>query len=276
MRKEIVPAKIRRHGYSRPALSVASRLECDRRESWGFFDTLGEAVWSTRSRGEEGDFEAFKMIAEGRVGWSYSNLPEGAHAIGWTGLMRKFAKESRGFISLEGVEAGAAGLEGFRRHKGVDRVGKAFSFCMNGATFTLFEEPIGRGGGKLGEIVEREGNFCARKFPPVPLSMRVVVDAYDEDGWAISERVDPRDARAGTPEYVEFIDPSAEACVVGLGQRWNEWDASESFEGWMYAEALDRAMESELSKGAALARDLEKSLPCAESETPKRPRGSRL
>lgn len=272
MRKDIGPAKKRRHGYSKHALAVESRLECDRKESRGFFESLGEAAWSAGPRGEEGDFEAFKLIAEGRVGWSFSNLPEGAQNIGWAGLMRKLARESRGFVSLEGAQAGAAGLEGFRRHKGADRVGKAFSFCMNGATFTVFEEPVGRGGGRLGEIVEREGNHCSRKFSPVPLSMRVVVDGYDEDGWAISERVDPRDARAGKPEYVEFIDPSAEACVIGLGERWSEWGASASFEGWVYAEALERAMESELSKGAALARDLEQSLPCAEPNPPRRAR----
>jgi hypothetical protein len=254
-----------------------ARLGIDRKGASGYFENADDADWSREeaAREKQGDFESYKAIAEGSVGWSMSNLPEGAELLGWDGFIGILAASRGAFAMLEGHEQGAAGLEGFRMALGWDRIGRAASFCLDGTTYTVFEKPLERGG-KLAEIVAREGNLCARKFDPVPLEACALVDGYDDDGWSIHEKVDFRDERAAGGKYLEFFEPQTGERVMALGHRWNEWDRQDVFEDWLYEKGLERAMASELSAGAALARDLRASLPRSGDEPGIKRKAARL
>lgn len=91
---------------------------------------------------------------------------------------------------LSGVENGPAGLDpdvdpGVAKafaQQGcqIDSVANSFSFCVNGRTWTAFENPEDGYRSSLGLIAMREGNYCSTTFPSVALTPRLEFSTYKD------------------------------------------------------------------------------------------------
>lgn len=86
------------------------------------------------------------------------------------------AAETNGRLWLEGVDENIAGLtdaDFLACHTVKDPSASAFSFCVNGFTFTAIENPEDGYRSSMGELIERPGNHCKNRFLAAPLSLRL-------------------------------------------------------------------------------------------------------
>lgn len=157
-------------------------------------------------------------------------LPKDARAIRFADLAEILKESPDGLARLEGIERGSAGLESHRmtgsEYEQSERdPGAAFSFCLEGWTFTAFEDPMDHYRSSLGLFVAREGNFCAVGFEPVALLPRLREAPRpwkdDSDGendklWALGENAE------GHADLFELVEPSTGRVALSVGTARND------------------------------------------------------
>lgn len=186
-----------------------------------------------------------------------SFLPEGARVVGFLELAVSLAADARGYALLTGVERGAAGLDEFRCARdswsASSEAAQAFSFCVNGVTYTAFESSSDDYRSSMRALVAREGNWCECQFEPCALAPEFVeYRDYDEK----NQRWSPRDPEAGMSDVLELCVPGSERAALRVGtNRSDEWYPS--FVGAHDPLALQAAREM----GVALGYELDDELP---------------
>lgn len=258
--------KTRRHSYSMAQMKLAALAKAERCAPRFFYESEKDCPgwdcdYSHDEWSVEGDFESFKAIQEGKVGWNASLLPEGAHVVGLLEMAEALSNQDRGFCLLTGWEATAAGLDGFRLAHG-DQIGRSASFCIDGHTYTAFEDPSWKGswptGSRLGMLVKQEGNYCLEPFKPVGVEPRFSYWDRDAQGGVGQLVGQPPQvavaARRG--EMFELIDPSSREGILFVGDKPTRWGRKE-FVLWMSPSALDSARSAGVAESLALARDLQ-------------------
>lgn len=117
----------------------------------------------------------------------------------------------REFVLLTGVEEGFAGLNMELIQASYDTdVGSAFSFCLDGRTYTAVEDSIDGYRSCLGSLIAREGNFCKTQFEACAL-WPAMNDSEDEHIFEL--RIQPGGEPAlfvGTSYYDSYYP-----CFVG-------------------------------------------------------------
>lgn len=267
--------KIRRHTYSMPQLRIQAQLRSDRRlgniEAFQSKDLEGWERAESGWREEWGDYEDWQRIEGADVGWPSSMLPEGARAISFSDLALDLAADPRGYYLLEGYERGTCGLDQFLA-VGWDRnIGGAFSFCVNGSTYTAFENPADGYRSRMGLLVAREGNWCSTPIEPCAVLPRFCRTSYD---W--SEEVEPRKMHpahegAGHGDALELIDPSSMETALMVGTSRAD-DYYPSFVGYARPETVQKALDSGVAENFALADELTERLAEGHKASPKRSR----
>lgn len=153
-------------------------------------------------------------------------LPKGARAVGFTELAEILKGSPDGHARLEGIERGSAGLDSHRvtcygHEEPHEDAGSAFSFCLEGWTFTAFEDPQDGCRSSLAFLVAREGNFCAARFDPCALLPRlrtsqqrqgdVEEEEWRERIWALGEHSE------GHADVFELVEPSTGRVALSVG-----------------------------------------------------------
>lgn len=162
-------------------------------------------------------------------------------SLAWTSLDQiaiDLASGPQEFVLLTGVEAGWAGLSpaDIARPGYNFSVGCAFSFCLNGKTYTALEDEQDDYRSALGLLLSREGNHCSTKFEPCAL-WPVFVNT--EERASLDLLVHPGEPRAALSVGTKYLD-----------------EYYPSFEGYHVAELLQRAHDM----GIALATELDETL----------------
>lgn len=168
-------------------------------------------------------------------------LPGGYAIVYFDQLLAEASSGSREFSLLTGLENGFAGVDMHLIQGGYCMdVGAAFSFCLNGRTYTAVEDQEDGYRSSLGFIIARDGNFCETQFPACALwpSMRLSEDATI---------------------FELLIEPGGEA-ALSVGTDYSE-DYYPCFISWHSAEGLQRATDM----GVALAIELDEALPAPQS-----------
>lgn len=180
-----------------------------------------EALWRQRSAEREGGGELASLpIPEDAAGLDVESLPPGAESMGFLELAMALAADKRGYALLTGVEDGAAGLELFQaaEWRGAARLatGCAFSFCVNGVTYTAFEDPDDGYRSSLSHLVARPGNWCKVRFEPCALLPRFRTSRHCVSAEG-NPMIEPGDERAQNTDLLELLHPgtSEVALVVG-------------------------------------------------------------
>lgn len=155
-----------------------------------------------------------------------SMLPKGARAVGFAELAEILKGSPDGHVRLEGIERGSAGLESHRitcygYAEPDETAGSAFSFCIEGWTFTAFEDPGDGYSSSLAFLVAREGNFCAARFDPCSLLPRlrtsqqrqgdIEAESWRERIWALGEHSE------GHADVFELVEPSTGRVALSVG-----------------------------------------------------------
>lgn len=268
--------KIRRHTYSVARLREQAelRLRSDDIE-WAERRQQGESVFgqSVDDDWERYDMESWRLRQSGKLDWSLERLPEGISRVGFAELALALASDPRGYALLEGVERGSAGLEEFRRSGWDDRIGSAFSFCVDGTTYTAFEDPDDGYRSSMAFMVAQEGNWCAVPFAPValvPQFRRTTFDDWEQEDsnsaapgqW---RRVPPGDERAGHADLLDLLVPGSSELALSVGTSRSD-SYYPSFVGWLDAAGLEKAR----SMAVSLAYELDEDIVHPEAKGPKR------
>lgn len=166
--------------------------------------------------------------------------------LNWTSLddlATTLAASPRAFTLLTGVEAGWASLSpaDIARPGYNFSVGCAFSFCLDGITYTALEDEEDGYRSSLGLLVSRQGNHCSTTFEPCAL-------------WPAFTTTEERKA------LDLFAHPNDPRPALSVGTRYFD-EYYPSFEGHHIAELLQRAHDM----GIALAWELDATLPRAPS-----------
>jgi hypothetical protein len=179
-------------------------------------------------------------------------------------LAHNLRKSGRPYCLLTGIERGPAGIpEAYHRASvsGADDelVGSSFSFCVDGCTYTAFEDPEDGYRSAMGNIAVRPGNHCQIQFEPcacVP-----VLSDYSCDDDAPGDRVETAfsdiasaEAQAGAC-LLSLEHPLTGQTVLSVGTDYSE-DYYPSFVGYHDPEALSSAQAC----GLALAGFLDETL----------------
>lgn len=194
------------------------------------FDKLAD----DESLGDPGDAASWEAKAAGNgFNMPAEMLPAGTRAVGFRELAEMLGGSPDGRSRMEGVERGSAGLEPFRMTRfesdepGAE-VGAAFSFCLEGWTFTAFEDPSDGYRSSLAFLVAREGNFCSETFEPCPMLPRLRTARrrswdVEEEGareavWALGETPE------GHADIFELVEPSTGRVALAVGtDRGEDW-----------------------------------------------------
>lgn len=190
------------------------------------------------------------------AGVPLSMLPEGAWVVGFKELAERLAASPKGLALLTGIERGAAGLERFVEVSYDHEVGRAFSFCVDGATYTAFENPDDGYRSSMGSMVAREGNWCETQFEPCAL---IATFANERDlGWANSteDSFGPSDERAAHSDILRLHEPSGMEVALAVGTRRSD-EYYPCFVGHHCPKTLQKARDL----GLALAGELDDTLP---------------
>lgn len=258
--------KVRRHSYSMAQMKLAALARAEHAAPRVYYESERDCPgWDCDYRFDdwnpEGDFESFKEIQDGKVGWDASMLPEGAHVVGLLEMAEALSNHDRGFCLLTGWEATPAGLDEFRMAHG-DQIGKSASFCIDGHTYTAFEDPSWKGswpmGSRLGMVVKQEGNFCLEPFKPVGVEPRFSYwdkQAQGGEGQFVGQAPEVA-VKARRCEIFELIDPSSRGEILSVGDQPASWGRKD-FVLWMSPSALDSARAAGVAESLALARDLQ-------------------
>lgn len=181
--------------------------------------------------------------------------------VGFEELAAALAASPRGFAWLTGVERGPAGLDA--KTLGAiglaPGIGEAFSFCVDGKTYTAFEDPDDGYRSALGFMAARDGNWCDCVFEPCALI------ATFSDGEGDSPLLPPNDPEAARAFLMQLHDPSSMAIALQVGTSHAE-DWYPCFVAVHDPVVLERAR----ALGIALAAELDDDLPGGSS--PARPR----
>jgi hypothetical protein len=262
--------KIRRHTYSMADLRIKAAAKAEARPhdlyetDPGADDGLDYYDWMNR----EGNFEAYLQIANGWVNWPLHMLPADARVVSFHDLAMELAADPRGYSLLTGADRTAAGLENFRVGDWGDQIGAAFSFCVNGKTYTAFENPNDGYRSSMGRMIERDGNHCQSTFEPcalLPQFRRTTRDWDDDDAprdpkdpkhWTT---VPPGDERAGHADLLDLIDPKSREPALSVGTQRGD-DYYPSFVGYLNPERLQSARAQGIAESFALADELHAGL----------------
>lgn len=261
-----------------PELKLQAKLRSDRRsgdiEALQAKDLEGWERAESGWREEWGDYEDWQRIEGADVGWPASMLPDGARAISFSDLALDLAADPRGYSLLEGYERGTCGLDQFLA-VGWDRnIGSAFSFCVNGSTYTAFENPDDGYRSSMGLLVVREGNWCSTPTTPCALLPRFCRTNYEwsEDGEDVQPRkMHPAHEGAGHGDVLELIDPSSMEAALMVGTSRAD-DYYPSFVGYARPQVVEKALNSGVAENFALADELSERLVQGRPSPPKRSR----
>lgn len=196
---------------------------------------LGELAGSSGM--DDVDFEKGEQGADRGVGWDLSRLPNGARVVGFEQVAMELACDRRGFALLSGMERSAAGLDVFRVISWDAAIGAAFSFCVNGKTYTAFENPDDSYRSSMSSLVEQEGNKCSTTMDAVALRPQFRRFMVDEDQW---REMEPMTAGSETSDMLCLVNPSTQEMVLSVGTNLSE-SYYPSFVAHCDVEALGRA-----------------------------------
>jgi hypothetical protein len=258
--------KIRRHTYSVALLREQAELRAHAEDlGWARRGQDGESVFGEDDGADWDcfDFDAWSLKQSGQLDWSLERLPEGIRRVGFAELALALASDPRGYALLEGVERGSAGLEEFRRSGLADRIGTAFSFCLDGTTYTAFENPDDGYRSSMAFMVAQEGNWCAVPFAPValvPQFRRTTFDDWDEEDSNAAapgqwRRVPPGDVRAGHADLLDLLVPGSSEQALSVGTSRSD-SYYPSFVGWLDPAGLEKARSMAVSLAYELDEDV--------------------
>jgi hypothetical protein len=212
-------------------------------------------------------------VPETACGLSDDKLPRGAKTVGFMELAMALAADERGYALLTGVEDAAAGLDLFRLsdHYGSGNDGgSAFSFCVNGTTYTAFEDPEDGYRSAMGLMVARKGNWCSTRFEPCALIPRFVSRGYQVNVGEVVSQHEPRDQAAPNADTLELMLPGGAEVALAVGTDCSD-DFYPSFVATHNPEVLTRAHALGIALAYELERDGELGNPSLERKKP-RPR----
>jgi hypothetical protein len=185
--------------------------------------------------------------------------------VGFEELAAALAASPRGFALLTGVERGPAGIDA--KTLGAiglaSDIGEAFSFCVDGKTYTAFEDPDDGYRSALGFMVARDGNWCDCAFEPCALF------ATFSDGEGDSRLLPPNDPDAARAFLMQLHDPSSMAIALQVGTSHAD-DWYPCFVAFHDPEVLERAR----ALGIGLAFELDKGLAAGSRPTSSDPSAS--
>lgn len=185
-------------------------------------------------------------------------------------ILESLRARGRPYALLTGIDRGPAGIPSIYHPQSYDgEVGAAFSFCLDGHTYTAFEDPQDGYRSSLSRIAMRRGNHCSTRFDPcacIPVLSRHVDDPahYSNPLVDLSSLDDP-----GENEYADIFrlaHPLTSKSVLEVGTRRAD-DYYPCFVGHFDPHQLTLAQ----AYGLALADELDKTLP-AGSRSPKNSR----
>ena len=189
-------------------------------------------------------------------GLDLESLPSGAGAMGFLELAMALAADPRGYALLTGLDAGAAGLDLFRvadRYGSKpDSSGNAFSFCVNGSTYTAFEYPDDGYRSALSHMVERPGNWCQTRFGPCALLPRFKTSVYDAEGLDWSPSMKPSEEGSRSTDMLELLLPGSSEVALAVGT-----DASDDYYPCFVAFSDPGVLTRARALGIALAYELD-------------------
>lgn len=191
--------------------------------------------------------------------WPMSHLPEGAQESSLKELTALLIEDPRGWALLSGVERGAAGLEKYRARNDHHEAAAAFSFCLNGITWTFFEDPSDGYRSSMRAIARQEGNRCQEKFEPIALKP-VMIQYVDETKQELSlaEALEVWASGQWGPSMLELRSPESGAWALAAGTSHSD-DYYPSFVGGHSPEELSKASLLGIAQLLELEKELEKS-----------------